>query len=221
MNHHSASTASRMHELRDSLLGALPRGSPSVTTSDHGRRDRESTRQSIARGEFQDIRDTAFSNRTWFITSRYCDVGDGIDTLEGYIHCLWYMYYELGRNISSESPEHEGVVLDILRIQGMGPLTRSAPGLYGLDIARTADGTLWNDLPFFVDDMTDLWVNNGGVMSGKHRLNFSTFLANLASTRVAKDRLCQIALLVFVISLKALKHFAVRTKKMRKTSIEV
>lgn len=186
-----------MHELRDSLLGALGRGSPSVTTSDHGRRDRESTRQSIARGEFQDIRDTAFSNRTWFITSRYCDVGDGVDTLEGYIHCLWYMYYELGRNIFSESPEHDGVVLDILRIQGMGPLTRPAPGLYGADIARTVDGTLWNDLPFFVDDMTDLWVNNGGVMSGKHRLNFSTFLAKLASTRVAKDRLCQIALLVF------------------------
>ncbi|KAJ5346648.1 hypothetical protein N7541_009130 [Penicillium brevicompactum] len=107
------------------------------------------------------------------------------------------MYYELGRNISSESPEHEGVVLDILRIQGMGPLTRPAPGLYGVDIARTVDGTLWNDLPFFVDDMTDLWVNNGGVMSGKHRLNLSTFLAKLASTRVAKDRLCQIALLVF------------------------
>jgi hypothetical protein len=34
-------------------------------------------------------------------------------------------------------------------------------------------------------------------MSGTHRLNFSTFLAKLASTRVTKDRLCQIALLIF------------------------
>ncbi|CAG7945146.1 unnamed protein product [Penicillium nalgiovense] len=34
-------------------------------------------------------------------------------------------------------------------------------------------------------------------MSGTHRLNFVTFLAKLASTRVAKDRLCQVALLIF------------------------
>jgi hypothetical protein len=40
------------------------------------------------------------------------------------------MYYELGRNISSESPEHEGIVLDILHIQGKGPLTRPARGVY-------------------------------------------------------------------------------------------
>lgn len=190
-------SAFRMHDLRDSILSALPRCSPAVITSDHARRDRESTRQCIARGEFQDVRDTAFSNRTWFITSRYCDIGDGVDTLESYIHCLWYMYYELGRNFSSESSEHDGIALDILRIQGMGPLSRPSRGLYGVDIARTVDGALWNDLPFFVDDMTDLWVNNGGSMSGTHRLNFSTFLAKLASTRVAKDRLCQVALLVF------------------------
>jgi hypothetical protein len=107
------------------------------------------------------------------------------------------MYYELGRNISSESPEHEGIVLDILRIQGMGPLTRPARGVYGIDIARTVDGTLWNDLPFLVGDMTNFWIDHSASMSGKHRLNFATFLAKLASVRIAKDRLCQIALLVF------------------------
>ncbi|KAJ5466822.1 hypothetical protein N7475_004574 [Penicillium sp. IBT 31633x] len=184
-----------MHHLRDSLLSSLPRDSS--TTGDHARRDQESTRQSIARGEFKEVRDVAFGNRTWVITSRYCDIGDGVDTLEGYIHSLWYMYYELGRNISFESPEHEGIVLDILRIQGMGPLTRPARGVYGIDIARTVDGALWNDLPFLAGDMTDFWVNDGASMSGKHRLNFATFLAKLASTRVAKDRLCQVALLIF------------------------
>ncbi|KAJ5161822.1 hypothetical protein N7492_007214 [Penicillium capsulatum] len=186
-----------MHDLRDSLLSSLPRGAPSTTTGDHARRDRQATRDSIARGEFKEVRDVAFGNRTWVITSRYCDVGDGVDFLEGQIHSLWYMYYELGRNISSESPEHEGIVLDILRIQGMGPLTRPARGVYGIDIARTVDGTLWNDLPFLVGDMTDLWINNGASMSGTHRLNFATFLAKLASARVAKDRMCQIALLIF------------------------
>ncbi|KAB8212157.1 hypothetical protein BDV34DRAFT_184706 [Aspergillus parasiticus] len=186
-----------MDHLRDSLLSPLPRDTPSTATIDHARRDQEGTRQSVARGEFNKVRDMAFSNRTWVVTSRYCDIGDGVDSLEAHIHSLWYMYYELGKSISFESPEHEGLVLDILRIQGMGPLTRPARGVSGIDIARTVDGTLWNDLPFLVGDMTTLWVNHSASMSGTHRLNFATFLAKLASTRVAKDRLCQVALLIF------------------------
>ncbi|KAL3264021.1 hypothetical protein ABHI18_001162 [Aspergillus niger] len=186
-----------MDHLRDSLLSSLPRDSPSTAAIDYARRDQEDTRQAIAQGEFQEVRDIAFSNRTWVVTSRYCDIGDGVDSLEGHIHSLWYMYYELGRNISSESPEHEGLVLDILRIQGMGPLTRPARGVNGIDIARTVDGTLWNDLPFLVADMTNFWINHSASMSGTHRLNFATFLAKLASTRVAKDRMCQVALLIF------------------------
>ncbi|KAI2733291.1 hypothetical protein CBS147332_306 [Penicillium roqueforti] len=185
-----------MQHLRDSLLSSLPRGAPSIITNDYARRDQESTRQSIARGDFKEVRDVAFYDRTWVVTSRYCDI-DGLDTLEGRIHSLWYIYYELGRSISSESPEHEGIVLDIVRIQGMGPLTRPSRGTCGIDIARTVDGTLWNDLPFLASDMTEFWINNGGSMSGTHRLNFATFLAKLASTRVAKDRLCQVALLIF------------------------
>lgn len=186
-----------MDHLRDSLLSSLPRETPSTGTIDYARTDQESTRQSVARGELKEVRDAAFSNRTWVVTSRYCDTGDGVDSLDVYIHSLWYMYYELGRNISADSPEHDGIVLDIVRIQGMGPLTRPARGVYGIDIARTVDGTLWNDLPFLVGDMTDFWINHGASMSGTHRLNFSTFLAKLASTRVAKDRMCQVALLIF------------------------
>lgn len=186
-----------MDHLRDSLLSSLPRDTPSTATADHARRDQEGTRHSVAQGEFKEVRDMAFGNRTWVVTSRYCDIGDGVDSLETHIHSLWHMYYELGRSISSESPEHEGIVLDILRIQGMGPLTRPARGNYGIDIARTVDGALWTDLPFLVSDMTGFWVDHGASMSGTHRLNFAIFLAKLASTRVAKDRLCQVALLIF------------------------
>ncbi|KAJ5804563.1 uncharacterized protein N7518_000866 [Penicillium psychrosexuale] len=35
-----------------------------------------------------------------------------------------------------------GIVLDIVRIQGMGPLTRPLRGTCGIDIARTVDGTI-------------------------------------------------------------------------------
>ena len=186
-----------MHHLRDSLLSPSPRGTSHLTTSEAVRRNQEDTRQCIARGEFQEIRDAAFSNRTWIITSRYCELGDGVDSLEEYLYSMWYMYYQLGRNISYETSAHEGLVLDIVRIQGMGPLTRPVRGNYGIDIARTVEGTLWNDLPFLATHMTDFWNSDFSTMSGTHRLNFATFLAKLASTRACKDRLCQIALILF------------------------
>jgi hypothetical protein len=70
-------------------------------------------------------------------------------------------------------------------------------GVCGIDIARTVEGTLWNDLPFLITDMTDFWVNNSVSLSSSQRLNFASFLAKLASTRINKDRLCQIALVLF------------------------
>ncbi|CAG7945133.1 unnamed protein product [Penicillium nalgiovense] len=100
-----------MDHLRDSLLSSLSRDTPSTATIDHARRDQEGTRQSVARGEIKEVRGMAFSNGVWVVTSRYCDTGDGVDSLEDHIHSLWYMYYELGREISSESPKHEGIVL--------------------------------------------------------------------------------------------------------------
>ncbi|KAH8701533.1 hypothetical protein BGW36DRAFT_371074 [Talaromyces proteolyticus] len=169
-----------MHNLRDSPLSPLPRGISHPATSEAIRIDQKDTRQCIARGN-----------------SRRFGSGDGVDSLEEYIHSMWYSYYQLGRNVSYETPDHEGLVLDIVRIQGLGPLTRPVRGNYGVDIARTVDGTLWNDLPFLATDMTDFWKSDFPTMSGTHRLNFATFLAKLASTRVCKDRLCQIALILF------------------------
>lgn len=186
-----------MEHIRDSLLGSLPRDTPSTANIDYARRDQEDTRQAVARGKFQAVREMASGNRASVITNRYCEIGDGIDTLETDLHSLWYMYSELGRGVPSEDPQQEGIILDILRMQGRGPLTRPAPGATGIDIARTVDGTLWNDLPFLASDMTNFWITHGASMSGEHRLNFATFVAKLASTRAAKDRLCQIALLIF------------------------
>jgi hypothetical protein len=93
-------------------------------------------------------------------------------------------------------------VLDIVRIQGLGPLTRPVQGNYGIDIARTVEGTLWNDLPFLVTDMTDWWINDCASMSGIQRLNFASFLAKVASTRVSKDRMCQVGLLILRFALE-------------------
>ena len=186
-----------MHHLRDSLLSPSPKGTPELTALDSASRDREEVREAAARGEFEELRGAAFFNRTWIVSERYCRIGDGVDSLEGYLHSLWHIYYQLSRYTSHETSDHDRLVLDVLRIQGKGPLTRPVPGLYGIDIARTVEGTLWNDLPFLVTDMTDFWINNCASMAGPQRLNFASFLAKLASTRVSKDRMCQVALVLF------------------------
>ncbi|RMZ67215.1 cytochrome P450 [Pyrenophora seminiperda CCB06] len=185
-----------MHHLRDSLLSTVPKGPSDITKPDNAVNDRQDVRDCIARGEFESVRDGAFYNRTWIISERYCN-GDGVDSLEGYLHSIWHMYYQLSRHTSHETSTHDGLVLDIVRIQGLGPLTRPVSGNFGIDIARTVEGTLWNDLPFLVTDMTEFWTNECATMSTAHRLNFSSFLAKLASTRVGKDKVCQIALLLF------------------------
>ncbi|KAH8688025.1 hypothetical protein GQ44DRAFT_720818 [Phaeosphaeriaceae sp. PMI808] len=178
-----------MHHLCDALLGPLPKGPADLTKPDNAATDRQSVRDSIARG--------TFGNRTSIIIERYCSLGDGVDSLEDFLHSLWYMYYQLGRNTSHETRDHDRIVLDILRIQGLGPLTRPVSGNYGIDIARTVEGTLWNDLPYLVTDMAEFWIANCASMSGVHRLNFASFLAKLASARVSKDRMCQMALVLF------------------------
>ncbi|RHZ52988.1 DUF3632 domain-containing protein [Aspergillus thermomutatus] len=87
----------------------------------------------------------------------------------------------------------------------MKALSKIAPSGCGIDIARTPDGAVWNDLPFLDTDMTDFWVNDCVAMGAKQRLNAASFLAKLASTRVAKDRLCQIALLLFRDTFEAVR----------------
>ncbi|KAF4995277.1 hypothetical protein FGRMN_5242 [Fusarium graminum] len=185
-----------MNDLREALLDPFPNWIGDRTLSQTMAIEEEDVRQAAARGELAEARGMALFNRTWIISDRFCSVGDGVDSLVGYLHTIWHVYYQISRFTSHETSDHDRLVLDIIRIQGLGGLTRPASGNYGIDVARTADGTLWNDLPFMVTDMTKLWVDNCATLSGTQRLNVSSFLAKLASTRISKDRLCQIALIV-------------------------
>jgi hypothetical protein len=186
-----------MQNVYNALLDHVPRGTPQALSSEALILDRQSTRDSVARVDLEGLRGTAFYNRTAVVTDRYCAIGDGVDSLERYIHSLWHICYQLVCHKSRDKSDQDSLVLDILRIQGLGPLTRPAPWGDRIDIARTIDGTLWNDLSFLIPDMTKLWLERGGAISSAHRLNLSTFLAKLASTRICKDRMCQVALHLF------------------------
>ncbi|KAK8022658.1 hypothetical protein PG993_013425 [Apiospora rasikravindrae] len=186
-----------MHHLRDALLRTSPKGPPELTMLDSQALDQQDVRECVARGELEELRGAAFYNRTSIVTERYCALGDGVDSLEGHLHSLWHMYYQLGRHTSHETAGQDRLVLDVVRIQGLGPLTRPAAGNYGIDIARTVEGTLWNDLPFLATDMTGFWIESCATVSGAQRLNLASFLAKLASARVGRDRMSQIALVLF------------------------
>ncbi|OAA59365.1 hypothetical protein ISF_06300 [Cordyceps fumosorosea ARSEF 2679] len=170
---------------------------PELMSLDGATRDKEDVRAAAARGEFEELQKLALFNRTSIVSERYCTVGDGVDSLEGHLHSLWHIYYQLGRHISHETPEHDSLALDIIRIQGLGTLTRPVQGVYGIDVARTVEGTLWGDVPFLVTDMAGFWSMSCASLSGTHRLNLASFLAKLASTRISKDGMCQIALILF------------------------
>lgn len=186
-----------MSELYEVLLGPTFKGISREKVNEDMSRDEEDVRQCIARGEIDQLRGAALYNRTWNVSDRYCNVGDGIDSLEGHIHSIWHSYYQLARYTSHESTNHDRLVLDILRIRGLGPLTRPVSGCYGINVARTVEGIVWTDLPFLVTDMTKFWMDNCAPLSSAHRLNFTSFLAKLASTRVCNDKICQIALVLF------------------------
>ncbi|KAE8135477.1 hypothetical protein BDV38DRAFT_252382 [Aspergillus pseudotamarii] len=183
-----------MHDLLRDSPSSPPRDTPSQFAISASA-DRLDLEEAARAGNFDLLRSVAF-NRAWYMGQSYCRSRKSIDSSEPYLHSLWYVYYQCARHISHESFEQDRWILDILRTRGRGPLTRPAPGA-GIDIARTPDGTVWNDLPFLVTDMTELWIKDCAAMGSKQRLNAASFLAKLASTRIANDRICQIALVLF------------------------
>ncbi|KAJ5447645.1 Protein of unknown function DUF3632 [Penicillium cf. griseofulvum] len=158
--------------------------------------------EAVARaGNFDILRGAAHS-RAWIMGRNYCRSRHSIDSCEDNLHSLWY--YQCAKHVSHKSLEQDRLVLDIVQTRGRGPLTRKAG--VGIDIARTLDGTVWNDMPFLATDMIECWIHDYASMDSKQRLNSASFLAKLASTRIANDRLCQIALVIFRNTFETERH---------------
>jgi hypothetical protein len=69
----------------DYLLSPTPKGPSDITTLDDAAHDKQNVLDCIARGEIEEIRG-AVPSRTSIISERYCSIGDGVDSLEGYLH---------------------------------------------------------------------------------------------------------------------------------------
>ncbi|UKZ55212.1 hypothetical protein TrVGV298_009031 [Trichoderma virens] len=167
--------------------------------------DRKSIDAAIRQKDFDGLEGSAH-NKISFINEGFSRAGRRAKAFKPILQNLWYLYYQVAKNVPCSSPEQDKWVLHILQVQGQGNLTRQAQSSHNVDdgdssinkleTATTSAGIIWEDLPFFTADMTDFWVKDCATMSAIQRVNFSHFLAKLASTGV-DDNLCGIALLVF------------------------
>ncbi|RYO92990.1 hypothetical protein DL766_005215 [Monosporascus sp. MC13-8B] len=177
----------------DSTIAALNKHNYDIYVS-QSTEDRESVLDAIRQGDFDGLVGTS-SSKLAVMTEGYCRSQQSFETFKPLLHDLWYGYYQGGRHPSHSSAEQDRLAFHILRARGMGALTKRARN-GSIETAVTLDGVAWEDLPFFVSDMTDFWFNDCACMEAAHRLNFASFLAKLASTGLCNDKLCRIALLV-------------------------
>ncbi|RAK83980.1 hypothetical protein BO79DRAFT_203525 [Aspergillus costaricaensis CBS 115574] len=119
----------------EALLASLPGGGDEKVSVNAAGLNREELRQEATRKSISELRSVP-SSRVWITTNRYCTIGNSMDRLERYLHNIWHLYYQAGRYLSHESPEHDAIVLDIPRIQGKGLLSRLVKGVPGVDLAR-------------------------------------------------------------------------------------
>lgn len=95
----------------EALLASLPGGGDEKFSVNAAGLNREELRQEATRKSISELRSVP-SSRVWITTNRYCIIGNSMDRLERYLHNIWHLYYQAGRYLSLESPEHDAIVLD-------------------------------------------------------------------------------------------------------------
>ncbi|RAL10693.1 DUF3632 domain-containing protein [Aspergillus homomorphus CBS 101889] len=158
---------------------------------------RESLLADVERGNLDELRDSVY-NRYYSTSSGFGSSGESFQELEPAIRDLWFAFHVWASNISHVAPEHDRVVLDFVRIQGSGPLRRLLKDSdHELEVARGPAGALWSDLPFFLEDTITYFFKHFPTMKPDHRLNFTHFVAKVASTGLLQDRVTEVGLLTF------------------------
>ncbi|KAL7932091.1 hypothetical protein V8C35DRAFT_308463 [Trichoderma chlorosporum] len=176
--------------------------------------DRESIEEAIRQKDFDGLKSSA-NSKISFINEEYSRAGRPADAFKPILQDLWYLYYQVGKNVPYSSPEQDKWILHILQARGQGNLTRRAQSSqkdddddnHKREIATTSAGVIWDDLPFFTADMADFWVKDFATMSATQRVNLSHFLAKLTSTGV-DDNLCGIALLIFIDTFETVRSMS-------------
>jgi hypothetical protein len=115
------------------------------------------------------------------------------------LHELWYWVVQGARYIAADHPAQDRLVSQVLHIREMGVLSRKMePPKEGevdqeTEIATTADGNIWSDLPFLVHEVRAAWKMSTN-LPPIERHNLSAFVARLASVGVRDPELGLVAI---------------------------
>lgn len=123
--------------------------------------------------------------------------GSSGDGYQDALHDMWWNFYLYSKFIPANSLAMFEHAFRLAQIQGQGTLMRFTARGGPLETAPTSEGMIWSDLPYFSSDMMKFWVRDFAGMSGTQRVNFSSFLAKLASIGLIEDKLCGVALMTF------------------------
>ncbi|RYP02234.1 hypothetical protein DL764_005876 [Monosporascus ibericus] len=114
---------------------------------------REDVEESARKGaDNNDLHIHADSMRS-SINLRYVRSAGPIEAFEWDLHDLWRTYYQASMNISSQHPAQDRLAFQLVQLQQQGALCRPGSTGGGEETAVTADGRLWDDLPFLTQDM--------------------------------------------------------------------
>lgn len=125
---------------------------------------------------------------------------DVLQFFEWDAHDIWYQYIQLAKNIDAEDPAQDRLVRIVLWARELGVLSRtktrgelwpeSKAGNTEVVVqeAVTADGKLWIDLPYLVEDLRSAWIETMDDATNLQQChNLTSAIARLAGLGVRDD----------------------------------
>jgi hypothetical protein len=121
-------------------------------------------------------------------------------SLDNNLHEFWHMFIEAAKNYHCDNPKQYKLVHQILYVREIGTLLCSVPqdGERQCLAAEVSNGQkIWSDLPYLVQDVNKVWLEDSLNMSTDHRCNFASWIARLAAVGVCGDAFTGCALVLF------------------------
>ncbi|KAI1840696.1 hypothetical protein JX265_007189 [Neoarthrinium moseri] len=118
--------------------------------------------------------------------------------LQYYVRCIWRILHDAARYCNGQYRDR--LIIEFLLIRGMGQISCFSISKEGrveesVPLSLGSGRMMWVDVPFFVEDMTRLWVQDCARISRDQRRNLTSFLATISGTGTL-DQLCGVGLIV-------------------------
>ncbi|KAM5458262.1 hypothetical protein MaudCBS49596_000175 [Microsporum audouinii] len=134
----------------------------------------------------------------------YLDNQSTASEIEGRLHDLWDELIHAARTTPALNPEHDRLVVLIMKVRELGPFPVNQkdrdvlPPAEIRDTATLPNGErLWVDLPYLVQEIQDSWINESMGFSSAERQSLAVLTAKLCAVGICSDSLSHCALWLF------------------------